>query len=316
MKKIAVLGGANVDILARSLAPVVPNDSNPGIMKTSFGGVSHNIALNLALMKVPVYYISAFADDFLGRQLYDSCRQAGLNLEYSQIIEHGRTSTYTAILGPDGEMQVAVADMDILEELDLDKLMPFLKSLDENDCLVLDTNLADRQLARIFENVHCRVFCDPISTAKAMRIRPFLSRLSFFKPNRYEAAHLLNLPEIKPEQYRSVLQQFAVRGCKCVAVSLAEDGLVATDGQKCFHLGAVKTDIASTTGAGDSFMSGYLYGQWHDCSFLECLQYGTAASVITLMSEETVNPEMSPELLETSLRKVRSDAAYERMEDL
>ena len=47
---IVVVGGANMDISGRPDAPLVAQDSNPGKVRLSPGGVARNIAHNLALL--------------------------------------------------------------------------------------------------------------------------------------------------------------------------------------------------------------------------------------------------------------------------
>src|SRR5699024_2364110 len=42
-----VVGGVNLDIGGRSLDELVPEDSNPGQVRTSLGGVGRNIAHNM-----------------------------------------------------------------------------------------------------------------------------------------------------------------------------------------------------------------------------------------------------------------------------
>ena len=48
--RICVIGGANADIIATSFSAFVPNDSNPGAVRLTAGGVGRNIAHNLALL--------------------------------------------------------------------------------------------------------------------------------------------------------------------------------------------------------------------------------------------------------------------------
>ena len=47
-KYVVGVGGANLDMHARSRNPVVMRDSNPSYMHTSAGGVTRNIIENLA----------------------------------------------------------------------------------------------------------------------------------------------------------------------------------------------------------------------------------------------------------------------------
>jgi pseudouridine kinase len=48
MKDILVIGGSNIDYLAKSSHPLIMEDSNIGSLKTAFGGVGRNIVENLA----------------------------------------------------------------------------------------------------------------------------------------------------------------------------------------------------------------------------------------------------------------------------
>ena len=58
-----VVGGVNMDIGGVSSAPLVPADSNPGVVRTSLGGVGRNIAHNMALLGLDTRLLTAFGDD-------------------------------------------------------------------------------------------------------------------------------------------------------------------------------------------------------------------------------------------------------------
>ena len=62
---VVVVGGVNLDIGGRSLAKLVPEDSNPGQVRTSLGGVGRNIAHNMALLGLDVRLLTAFGDDLV-----------------------------------------------------------------------------------------------------------------------------------------------------------------------------------------------------------------------------------------------------------
>lgn len=56
--QIAVVGGCNIDISATSYTFLIEEDSNPGYVKTTLGGVGRNIAENLLLLGYPVSMIT------------------------------------------------------------------------------------------------------------------------------------------------------------------------------------------------------------------------------------------------------------------
>src|ERR1044072_9628730 len=63
---VVVIGGANVDVKVRSLAPLAYRTSNPGHAHTSPGGVARNVAENLARLGTPTHLIAAVGQDPAG----------------------------------------------------------------------------------------------------------------------------------------------------------------------------------------------------------------------------------------------------------
>lgn len=72
-------------------------------------------------------------------------------------------------------------------------------------------------------------------------------------------------------------------GCKVAIATLGEEGSIAYDGTKFYKLGVKNTKLVDTMGAGDSFISGFLYGVLNKYSTKKCLELGTenAARTIT-----------------------------------
>jgi ribokinase len=64
------------------------------------------------------------------------------------------------------------------------------------------------------------------------------------------------------------------RGVKVVAVKLGGDGCYVTDGRERYLIEALKTKVVDTTGAGDAFCAGFLYGLVNKKSLYECGRLG------------------------------------------
>ena len=112
-----VVGGVNVDICGRSFAPLVEADSNPGVVSTSLGGVGRNIAHNMSLMGLDVRLLTAFGDDPNGHRVSASCSELGIDASHALRLPGAATSTYLYLTGPDGEMALAVSDMEICRRI-------------------------------------------------------------------------------------------------------------------------------------------------------------------------------------------------------
>ena len=93
-KRVAVIGGMNMDIGGAAGGELRLRDSNPGRVSLRPGGVGRNIAHNLRLLGLEVSLVSAVGDDPFGRALTDSCRALGLDLSMTRIRPRERSSTY------------------------------------------------------------------------------------------------------------------------------------------------------------------------------------------------------------------------------
>jgi sugar/nucleoside kinase (ribokinase family) len=68
---------------------------------------------------------------------------------------------------------------------------------------------------------------------------------------------------------------------------------------------ASKVNVKDVTGAGDAFVAGIIYGLMSSKSLEDCCLYGHAAASLTLISETTVNSDLSSSMLEQAVEKLR-----------
>lgn len=120
---ILVVGGANLDRIAKGLGPVVPGTSNPASLQESYGGVARNLAENLARLGLPVRLLTAVGDDAAGTALLRHAQELGIDTAGTLRAMGCPTGTYTALLEPEGELVVAMADMGVLERLTVPALL-------------------------------------------------------------------------------------------------------------------------------------------------------------------------------------------------
>jgi hypothetical protein len=144
---VTVVGGANIDIHGKSTRALRANDSNPGTVCISAGGVARNIAENLVRLGVDCRLITAVGHDHNGRTLIRLADEAGIDTRYVQEIASAQTSTYLSVIDASGDMTVAIADMDITDQLTPARLRPYQSMLNQSSLIVLDTNLPDSTLA-------------------------------------------------------------------------------------------------------------------------------------------------------------------------
>jgi len=288
-----VVGGVNMDIGGRSFAPLVAADSNPGSITMSLGGVGRNIAHNLALMGTDVRLLTAFGEDLYGQRIAASCSELGIDISNALRLADVPTSTYLYIAGPDGDMAMAMSDMQIAHRITPAYLAANLSLLQNAQVVVCDTNISAESLRYLADNLTVPLFCDPVSTVKAEKLRPILSRIHTLKPNRIEAALLSGVPIKDKEDVPKAAKALLEKGVHRLFISLGADGVYAAMEDQAMWLPNLPGNMVNTTGCGDAFMAALVWAYLEGTDLKNTALAGLAAGSIAMESRETINPAMS-----------------------
>lgn len=296
-----VVGGVNMDIGGKSFAPLVESDSNPGTVSVSLGGVGRNIAHNLSLMGTDVRMLTAFGDDVHGQRVAASCSELGIDLSHGLRIAGGTTSTYLYLMDEKGEMALAVSDMEICKKITPAYLAANLSLLQNAQLIIADANIPAESLVFLAENCTSSLFCDPVSTAKAEKLRPILGKIHTLKPNKLEAELLSGVKIEAMEDVAKAADKLLALGVHRLFISLGADGVYAAMGSQRIHLPNLPGHMVNTTGCGDAFMAAIGWAYLEGMGLKETALAGLAASAIAMESEETINPAMSATALRTRM---------------
>ena len=297
-----VVGGVNVDIGGRSFAPLVEADSNPGTVNLSLGGVGRNIAHNLALLGTDVRLLSACGDDAYGQQVAASCSQIGIDASHILRLPEYRTSTYLFIAGPDGDMSMALSDMAICDRIDPGYLASNLAVLHNAQVVVADTNIPQESLIYLAENCQVPLFCDPVSTTKAEKLRPILHKIHTLKPNRLEAELLSGVKIRKKEDVDKAAQKLLDMGVHRLFISMGADGVYAATESQRLWLENLPGNMVNTTGCGDAFMAALVWAYLEGTDLKNTALAGLAAASIAMESAQTINPAMCATELKSRMK--------------
>ena len=288
-----VVGGVNVDIGGKSFAPLVESDSNPGTVKVSLGGVGRNIAHNLSLMGTDVRLLTAFGDDVHGQRVAASCAELGIDASHARRITGGATSTYLYLMDDQGEMALAVSDMEICKKITPTYLAGNLSLLQNAQLIIADTNIPVESLIYLAENCTAPLFCDPVSTAKAEKLRPILGKIHTLKPNKLEAELLSGVKIETREDVAKAADKLLEMGVHRLFISLGADGVYAAMDDQRMHLPNLPGTMVNTTGCGDASMAAIGWAYLEGMGLRETALAGLAAGSIAMESAETINPAMS-----------------------
>lgn len=297
MPKLFAIGGATVDLVGCPYKALKYQDSNPGSVKLSFGGVARNIAENATRCKTDVSLMALFGDDAFGKLCYQYCEDIGMDLSYSKILTNYRSATYLALLQSNGEMNCAIADMEILNKLTKNDFDIGIQKMTELDYCAIDTNLTVEVLEDLCQKIPARIAMDPISSQKAVKAKTILKHLSVFKPNLMEAELVCGF-DIKDEKdIIKALDYLVMEGVKEPIITNGEKGVYMSNGIEKTHLYHDPVKTINTTGAGDAFLGVYLSYRLKGYNWIEACEWGLCASYITVQSEDTVLKTLSEETL-------------------
>lgn len=294
---VVVVGGVNMDIGGKSSAPLIPGDSNPGVVTMSVGGVGRNIAHNISLLGMDARILSAVGTDLYGEKIAATCTSCGLDFSRVKRVPGASTSTYLYLGGPDGDMALAVSDMAISQEISPEYLAENLTLLNGAQLVVVDANIPEESIAFLAEHVIPPIFADPVSVTKAKKFAPVLGKLHTLKPNRMEAALLSGVAIHNLEDTKRAAQSLLDIGLRRVFISMGTDGVLAADHSGMLLLPCIPATVRNATGAGDAFVAGLVWAYLKGSDLKTSAAAGSAASSISIEGTETINEALSEETL-------------------
>lgn len=251
-----MIGGANVDIKAKTLNAHVPRTSNPGTVTTTAGGVARNIAHNLGMLGADVSLLTVLGHDANGEMLLAQTTKANVNT--SAIIRVSEpTGTYVAMLNQNGELITAISDMGLLRLLTSEVINRNKGLFMASDKIVADCNLPIETLRLIVNLAAEKLIIEPVSVAKSSRLSELLDshKIYLATPNLDQIEALTGSRKIKVAA--EILHK---RGLMNVIIHAGEQGAYLSDGKSITHIPSQAKTIADVTGAGDAATAGLVYG--------------------------------------------------------
>ncbi len=299
--RIACIGGADMDRKARLQAPAVLGSSNPVTTEATPGGVARNVAATLGRLRFPISLFSVVGDDPAGTTVLRQTAAAGVKVTGVARLGLAKTAGYTAILQPGGDLVIGIAEMAIFDQLTPAWIHAHLPDLAGHDYWFVDANLpADvlQALLRAGERTGKTVLADPVSAAKAPRLRPVLDRIDVLFPDPLETAALIGRPVQSTAEALSAAAALRAAGVGTVVVTLGAQGIAIDDGGQRAVVPPPPVDsVRDVTGAGDAFIAGFLYGMLRHGPGAG-VDYGLAAAALVIADTRSAADSLTVDTLE------------------
>ncbi len=237
------------------------------------GGSAANTAAGLARLGLRVGYIGKVAQDREGMLLLEDFKREGVDLRGIIVSKEGRSGTVMGYVDPKGERALyvdpGVNDTIGFEEIDLEyassaEFLHFTSFVGEKPLE------AQRRLVEALRG-DVKLSFDPgdLYARKGLTaLKPIIRRSFAVLPNEREIRLLTG------RDYEDGARILMGEGVHAVAVKLGGRGCYVTDGEESHLIEPFRVEVVDTTGAGDAFCTGFLYGLIKRKDLYECGRLG------------------------------------------
>ncbi len=279
MPTLVTLGVHVVDVLVRPVEEIPAGQGGTLVeeIRITPAGSAGGTAVTLAKLGAKVFSAGAVGDDELGEVLVTLLN--GFGVDTSHFVQRDGVQTSASVLPirPDGSRpafhvvgaNAAYASADAPWE-----------TIAEADCLHLGAPefMGGEEAAKIL--VHAREH-DVLTSADLLApgdqaaqvvdwIAPAFEHLDYLLPNEEQVLGLTGADDLE-----SGCRALIDRGVGCVAATVGADGVLIVDRHGADRVPAFAAEVVDTTGCGDAFSAGFLFGlsagrDRHDAAVLGC----------------------------------------------
>lgn len=226
--------------------------------KESGGGSAANATVGLARLELKTGFIGKVANDREGKLLIDEFLRESVDINGVKVAKNGKSGTVMGYIDPKGDRALYV-DPGVNDQLDINDIN--LDYICSTKFLHLSSFVGDKpfkaQKEVITKVSDVEVSFDPgaLYSRKGLNtIKPIIKRSYVMFPNEKEVKLLTGLG------YKEGARKLLNIGAEIVAVKLGKRGCYITNGKERYLIEAYKVDSIDTTGAGDAFCAGFIYG--------------------------------------------------------
>ncbi|UCE96234.1 MAG: carbohydrate kinase family protein [Candidatus Bathyarchaeota archaeon] len=239
----------------------------------SCGGSAANTIVGMARLGMKTSFIGKVADDREGKLLLDNFKREEVDTQGIVVARRGRSGVVMGFVDKEGERALYVDPgvNDIIGQKEVNLHHVRNTRLIHLTSFVGEMPLENQKklVEQLPEDV--KVSFDPgmLYAEKGMSIlRPIIQRAFVVLPNEVE------LKMLTGTEYKEGIKKLLNEGPKVVAVKLNKKGCFVSNGEESHLVEPFRVKIVDTTGAGDAWNAGFLYGLLKNKSLMECGRIG------------------------------------------
>lgn len=278
--KVVIAGAAIVDVLVSPAEPdVFQTGSYPAeTIHMSVGGDALNEATILSKLGVDVRLETVIGCDMAGEMLWNHCRQTGIEINTRCKRKEMDTGINVVLVKKDGERVFLTNPHGSLRKLSPgDITLPFPEDAGILcfASIFVFPMINDAEMASIFRQAKSQgmTVCADMTKCKngetAADIAESLKLIDYLMPNKEEAMLVTQSSSVE-EAAKCLLDA----GVQNVVIKCGADGCFVKNKECEMWITAEKDVVCvDTTGAGDSFAAGFIYGLHQGFSLEACAKY-------------------------------------------
>jgi len=304
---VICIGAAFVDELFHVKEEMIMGSTVPASVTKTVGGVSRNIAHQLALLGVDVQLISVFGNDSDGDWLKQSCTNACVKLDAS-ITKEGLSGKYTGILNLDGSLFTGFltnAATSLITSQHLEKHKALLQTA---SYLLADANIsvdAGEWLLAFTNATGIPLVLEPVSVPPARKFKDVnLSGLHLVTPNEDELPVLCSEKALFTQHQ---IEELINKGVENVWLHNGKLGSAIYNKERSITLHAPVIEIVDCTGAGDGSLSGFILGKTLGKEDIDCLKLAHTLSAEILQVNGAIATHLNQQKLLSLVSKYYPD---------
>lgn len=291
-----VVGTTFIDVKGFPFGPLNNRARNLGKVEFCHGGVGRNVAENLGHLGIATSLVSSVTDNAQGREILEALDRIGVKIEHVTLAGEAGMGIWQALLDIDGDVALSVSQMPDLTPMAGYLRLNWEEIFRSAGWVVLEVDL-NLEIADLVMGAADRLglpICGVPGNLDLLLKHPeLLKRLDVFICNRVEAEMISGHRADSFDTICAAVESLRRVGPRNCLITLGEDGVVAAGPDlkpTCFP--AARAEVVDTTGAGDSFVAGAVFGLVRGWSLERAVRCGIKTAAWTVSSPGSVNPEV------------------------
>ncbi|MBR4082743.1 MAG: carbohydrate kinase family protein [Lachnospiraceae bacterium] len=310
-KKITIIGAAILDVLAKTVTEQVFQTGSQQVEMTrlSFGGDALNEAVALRRLGVDVQLISKVGKDEAGARIVDYVKGCGLSTE-KIIQEDGLVTGINIVLVDENKERHFLTNPEgSLRKLSSEDIEPYMDEMGDIvsfASMFVSPKLDIMAMEHVFKGIKSKpgsILVADMTKAKNGEslddIKSLLPYIDYILPNEEEIALLTGITDS-----RKNAELLVEAGVGCAIIKCGRRGCIIKTKSEYWELPAFEVEnVEDTTGAGDCFVAGFLWGLFQGWPLKEC---GKLACAVASCAVEQVGATEGIISAEECMRRYKS----------